>query len=90
LNDEYHVLAPDLRGHGDSEWDRSAHPEYNYDRYAADLHELCENSTCAISSSSAIDGRVGVDVYAATYPGRAGRSSWSIPRSTCLPSGSPI
>jgi len=24
--------------HGDSEWDRSAHPEYNYDRYAADLH----------------------------------------------------
>jgi len=31
-------LALDQRGHGDSEWDRSAHPEYNYDRYAADLH----------------------------------------------------
>ncbi|MBF8293257.1 MAG: alpha/beta hydrolase [Steroidobacteraceae bacterium] len=42
LNDEYHVLAPDQRGHGDSEWDRSAHPEYNYDRYAADLHQLAE------------------------------------------------
>ena len=40
LNDDYHVLAPDQRGHGDSEWDLSAHPEYNYDRYAADLHEL--------------------------------------------------
>ncbi len=72
LNDEYHVLAPDQRGHGDSEWDRSAHPEYNYDRYAADLHELAEKLDLRdfILIGHSMGGLVST-VYAATYPGRA-------------------
>ena len=72
LNDEYHVLAPDQRGHGDSEWDRSAHPEYNYDRYAADLHELSEKLDLRdfILIGHSMGGLVST-VYAATYPGRA-------------------
>ena len=72
LNDEYHVLAPDQRGHGDSEWDRSAHPEYNYDRYAADLHELAEKLDLRdfILVGHSMGGLVST-VYAATYPGRA-------------------
>ncbi len=72
LNDEYHVLAPDLRGHGDSEWDRSEHPEYNYDRYAADLNELAEKLDLRdfILIGHSMGGLVST-VYAATYPGRA-------------------
>jgi len=71
LNDEYHVLAPDQRGHGDSEWDRSAHPEYNYDRYAADLHGLAEKLDLRdfILIGHSMGGLVST-VYAATYPGR--------------------
>ena len=72
LNDEYHVLAPDQRGHGDSDWDLSAHPEYNYDRYAADLHELSEKLDLRdfILIGHSMGGLVST-VYAATYPGRA-------------------
>jgi esterase len=72
LNDEYHVLAPDQRGHGDSEWDLSAHPEYNYDRYSADLHELSEKLDLRdfILIGHSMGGLVST-VYAATYPGRA-------------------
>ena len=72
LTDEYHVLAPDQRGHGDSEWDRSVHPEYNYDRYAADLHELAEKLDLRdfILVGHSMGGLVST-VYAATYPGRA-------------------
>ena len=72
LNDEYHVLAPDQRGHGDSQWDLSAHPEYNYDRYAADLHELSEKLDLRdfILIGHSMGGLVST-VYAATYPGRA-------------------
>jgi len=72
LNDEYHVLALDQRGHGDSEWDRSADPGYNYDRYAADLHELTEKLDLRdfILVGHSMGGLVST-VYAATYPGRA-------------------
>ena len=72
LNDDFHVLAPDLRGHGDSEWDRSGEPEYHYDRYAADLHELTEKLDLRdfILVGHSMGGLVST-VYAATYPGRA-------------------
>lgn len=72
LIDDYHVLALDQRGHGDSEWDRSAEPEYNYDRYAADLHELTEKLDLRdfILVGHSMGGLVSI-VYAATYPGRA-------------------
>jgi len=72
LNDQYHVLAPDLAGHGDSEWDGSAQPQYNYDRYAADLHALTEKLDLRdfVLVGHSMGGLVST-VYAATYPGRA-------------------
>jgi pimeloyl-ACP methyl ester carboxylesterase len=36
--DDYHVVAPDLRGHGDSEWVRGS--GYHYLDYIYDLHQL--------------------------------------------------
>jgi pimeloyl-ACP methyl ester carboxylesterase len=72
LRDDYHVLAPDQRGHGDSEWDRSENPAYHYDRYAADLHELTEKLDLRdfILVGHSMGGLVST-VYAAKYPGRA-------------------
>jgi len=72
LTKDYHVLAPDQRGHGDSEWDRSPEPSYNYDRYAADIHELTEklNLRDFVLVGHSMGGLVSI-VYAATYPGRA-------------------
>ncbi len=72
LTNDYHVLAPDQRGHGDSEWDRSAEPEYNYDRYAADIHALIEKLDLRdfVLVGHSMGGLVSI-VYAATYPGRA-------------------
>jgi len=72
LKGDYHVLAPDLAGHGDSEWDSSEDPEYNYDRYAADLHELTEKLDLRdfILVGHSMGGLVST-VYASTYPGRA-------------------
>jgi esterase len=69
---DYHVLAPDQRGHGDSEWDRSPEPDYTYARYAADLHELTEKLDLRdfILIGHSMGGLVSI-VYAATYPGRA-------------------
>ena len=72
LKDDYHILAPDQRGHGDSEWDRSTNPAYHYDRYAADLHELTEKLDLRdfILVGHSMGGLVST-VYASTYPGRA-------------------
>jgi pimeloyl-ACP methyl ester carboxylesterase len=38
LRDDYHVVAPDLRGHGDSEWARGS--RYSMVEYVADLDQL--------------------------------------------------
>src|SRR5690349_9132621 len=72
LTDDYHVLAPDQRGHGDSDWDSAADPRYTYDRYAADLDELTEKLDLRdfILVGHSMGGLVST-VYAATYPGRA-------------------
>jgi esterase len=72
LSSDYHVLAPDQRGHGDSAWDRAPEPAYHYDRYAADLHELTEKLDLRdfILIGHSMGGLVST-VYASTYPGRA-------------------
>src|ERR1700734_1589304 len=38
LQDEYHIIAPDLRGHGDSQWSDSGH--YTAANYIYDLAQL--------------------------------------------------
>ena len=72
FNADYHVRAVDLRGHGDSEWDDSNPPNYNYSRHAADIHELTEKLDLRdfVLIGHSMGGMVSI-LYAATYPGRA-------------------
>lgn len=72
FNADYHVRAVDLRGHGDSEWDNSNPPNYDYTRHAADIHELTEELDLHdfVLIGHSMGGMVS-SVYAATYPGRA-------------------
>jgi pimeloyl-ACP methyl ester carboxylesterase len=69
---DYHMRAVDLRGHGDSDWDRSASPDYTYRRQAADVHELTEKLDLRdfILIGHSMGGMIS-SVYASTYPGRA-------------------
>ena len=43
--DDYHIVAPDLRGHGDSEWVKGA--AYDYRDYVYDLHQLVDQAQLA-------------------------------------------
>ncbi len=45
LVDNFHVVAPDLRGHGDSEWLRGS--SYQYLDYVYDLHQLISQARLA-------------------------------------------
>jgi pimeloyl-ACP methyl ester carboxylesterase len=45
LRDDWHIITPDLRGHGDSEWVRSGH--YGMDGFIYDLAELIEQQHLA-------------------------------------------
>jgi esterase len=69
---DYHVRAIDLRGHGDSDWDNSDPPNYNYSRHAADIHELTEKLDLRdfVLIGHSMGGAIS-SMYAATYPGRA-------------------
>jgi pimeloyl-ACP methyl ester carboxylesterase len=68
---DYHMRAVDLRGHGDSQWDTSTTPNYNYSRHAADINELAEKLDLHgfVLIGHSMGGMVS-SVYAATYPGR--------------------
>ena len=69
---DHHVLALDQRGHGDSAWVEP--PNYAYERFAGDLHEVVEkldlNDFVLIGHS--MGGTIAL-TYAATYPGRVNR-----------------
>lgn len=68
----YHVLAIDQRGHGDSGWARPA--DYSYERYADDLDEFV--TKLGISDFVLIGHSMGGAValtYAARHPGRVAR-----------------
>jgi pimeloyl-ACP methyl ester carboxylesterase len=66
---DHHVLAPDQRGHGDSQW--ADPPAYSYHDYAADLDKLAAKLDLRDFSliGHSMGGMVAL-VYAATYPGR--------------------
>lgn len=69
---DYHVIAPDQRGHGDSDWVDP--PAYSYHDYAADLDRLAAKLDLRdfVLVGHSMGGMVAM-VYAATYPGRLGR-----------------
>lgn len=68
----YHVLAPDQRGHGDSDW--TSPPAYSYQDYAADLDRFAAKLDLRdfVLVGHSMGGMVAM-VYAATYPGRMGK-----------------
>jgi pimeloyl-ACP methyl ester carboxylesterase len=69
---EYHIIAPDLRGHGDSEWARGS--EYSMIEYVLDLAQLLEQLTAfpAILIGHSLGGGI-VLQYSGVYPQRVAR-----------------
>ena len=72
LSPDYHVLALDQRGHGESAW--ADPPAYSYERFGADLAEVTENLNLRdfVLIGHSMGGMVSL-VYAATHPGRVGK-----------------
>ena len=68
LASDYHVVAPDLRGHGQSEWDPQE--RYGDEQMSIDLHTLVRrlNLPPFTLIGHSMGGSV-VFTYAATYPG---------------------
>jgi len=67
LRDDYHIIAPDLRGHGDSQWMIGGsynHVDYVYD-IAQLLHQTNMNPVTIISHS--LGGSIAL-MYAGLYP----------------------
>jgi len=72
LQPHFHVMAPDLRGHGDSDWAKGS--SYSLSDYVYDLTRLLRSvsvhKTAIIGHS--MGGMIGL-MYAGTYPDRVGR-----------------
>jgi len=68
FTDRYHVIAIDMRGHGDSDWDRSA--AYLVEDYVKDLEAFVDqlHLTGLTLWGNSTGGRV-VQVYAGLHPG---------------------
>lgn len=66
---DYHVLALDQRGHGDSAWVEP--PAYRYEDYVSDLAEVVEQLDLRdfVLVGHSMGGMVSL-LYAATHPGR--------------------
>jgi pimeloyl-ACP methyl ester carboxylesterase len=67
LQPHFHVLAPDLRGHGDSDWTKGG--SYSLTEYAYDLSRLVRSTTAgkvAIVGHS-MGGMVGL-IFSGTFP----------------------
>lgn len=69
LRDEYHVIAPDLRGHGDSAWAIGGH--YTINEFVLDIAQLV--ATLGLHPVTVVAHSLGGAValqYAAIYPDR--------------------
>ena len=67
LRDDYHVIAPDLRGHGDSAWSASGH--YTMANYIYDLAQLIHQQKLAPVTiiAHSLGGNIALR-YAGIYP----------------------
>ncbi len=69
LKQFYHIMAPDLRGHGDSEWLRGS--AYTYIDYVYDLHQLIQQSGAReiILAGHSLGGAIAA-LFAGIFPER--------------------
>src|SRR4051812_4078177 len=67
LQPHFHVLAPDLRGHGDSDWTKGG--SYALTEYVSDLSRLVQRTTArqVTIAGHSMGGMVSL-VYAGTFP----------------------
>src|ERR1700761_9127266 len=67
LRDDYHIIAPDLRGHGDSAWSASGH--YTMANYIYDLAQLVHQQKLAPLSiiAHSLGGNIALR-YTGIYP----------------------
>lgn len=67
LRDRWHIIAPDLRGHGDSQW--SAEGSYRMDSYVYDLAQLIHQQSLAPVTllAHSLGGNIAIR-YAGIYP----------------------
>jgi pimeloyl-ACP methyl ester carboxylesterase len=67
LQPDFHVLAPDLRGHGDSEWTKGG--SYSLTEYVYDLSRLVRHMAAqrVVIVGHSMGGMVGL-IYAGTFP----------------------
>ncbi len=72
LRQQFHVLAPDLRGHGDSDWAKGG--SYALTEYVYDLTRLVETmaATQVTLIGHSMGGMVGL-MYAGAFPDRVSR-----------------
>lgn len=67
LSQRFHVIAPDLRGHGDSDWSRDGH--YTLAAYVADLAQVID--VCGLADCGLVGHSLGGQIvlrYAASFP----------------------
>ena len=66
LQPHFHVLAPDLRGHGDSDWTKGS--SYALSDYVYDLSRLVRSMARPVAMiGHSMGGMVGL-IYAGTFP----------------------
>ena len=67
LRERFHVLAPDLRGHGDSDWSRGS--SYSYLEYVQDVAQLVRQRRLAPVTlvSHSLGGTI-ASIYAGAFP----------------------
>ena len=69
FRDEYHIIAPDLRGHGDSQWSKGG--SYTMPEYVYDIAHLVDQKNMAPITilSHSLGGMISLQ-YAGLYPNK--------------------
>lgn len=72
FQDQFHVVVPDLRGHGDSEWSKGS--TYSYSEYTCDVEQLVrQRELDPVTIVAHSMGGTIASIFAGTYPNRVRR-----------------